>query len=292
MPPEWDCQKRGLFHTIHSISAFSFPPFVITSRQLIGASVLLLALSAVFGVLNLQKTRGLRTEIVQSENARQTAEQLRFSRENELKGREAAVAEANAKFANTQNKAVSAEAELLKAQTEKNDLLAKLRANETEIAELRKRIENAEAKPAAGTAPATTSTAELQAQLEDAKKQLDAAEKEKVFLSDKMKVTQERSTQLETAKTHRPGPGGNAGIRGTVLAVNQAYNFVVLSLGGRQGVEANSEMLVLRGGSFIGKIRISSVEPATAIGDIITSSLARGVQVQPGDIVVYGGSNH
>jgi cell shape-determining protein MreC len=74
--------------------------------------------------------------------------------------------------------------------------------------------------------------------------------------------------------------------------VNQAYNFVVLSLGGRQGVEPNSEMLVLRGGSFIGKIRISSVEPATAIGDIITSSLARGVQVQPGDIVVYGGSNH
>jgi cell shape-determining protein MreC len=76
-----------------------------------------------------------------------------------------------------------------------------------------------------------------------------------------------------------------------VLAVNQAYNFVVLSLGARQGVEANSEMLILRGGSFIGKIRISSVEPATAIGDIITSTLARGVQVQPGDTVVYAGNN-
>jgi hypothetical protein len=44
-------------------------------------------------------------------------------------------------------------------------------------------------------------------------------------------------------------------------------------------------------GTFIGKIRISSVEPATAIGDIITSTLARGVQVQPGDIVIYAGSN-
>jgi cell shape-determining protein MreC len=76
-----------------------------------------------------------------------------------------------------------------------------------------------------------------------------------------------------------------------VLAVNQAYNFVVLNLGGRQGVEPNTEMLVLRGGSFIGKIRISSVEPATAIGDIITSSLARGVQVQPGDTVIYAGPN-
>ena len=75
------------------------------------------------------------------------------------------------------------------------------------------------------------------------------------------------------------------------MAVNQAYDFVVLNRGGRQGVEANSEMLVLRGGTPIGKIRISSVEPATAIGDIITSSLARGVQVQPGDIVIYAGSN-
>ena len=34
-----------------------------------------------------------------------------------------------------------------------------------------------------------------------------------------------------------------------------------------------------------------SVEPATAIGDTITSSLARGVQVQPGDTVFYVGTN-
>jgi hypothetical protein len=50
-------------------------------------------------------------------------------------------------------------------------------------------------------------------------------------------------------------------------------------------------MLVLRDGTLIGKIRVSSVEPSTAIGDIITSSLSRGVQVQPGDIVVYAGTN-
>jgi hypothetical protein len=284
-------QQWRRFPTMKSISASPFPTFAITSRQLIGASVLLLALSAVFGVLNLQKTRGLRTQVTQSENARQTAEQLRASQERELKGREAAAAAAQAKFGDTQNKVASTEAELLKAQTEKNELQAKLRANETEIAELRKRIENAESKPVAGAPPATTSAAELQAQLNDARKQLDAAEREKVLLSDQMKITQERSTQLETAKAHRPASGGKPGIRGTVLAVNQAYNFVVLSLGGRQGVEPNSEMLVLRGGSFIGKIRISSVEPATAIGDIISSSLARGVQVQPGDIVVYAGSN-
>ena len=79
------------------------------------------------------------------------------------------------------------------------------------------------------------------------------------------------------------------GVHGTVLAVNRAYNFVVLNLGERQGVETNAEMLVLRDGTRIGKIRVSSVEPATAIGDIISNSLPRGVQVQTGDIVIYAG---
>jgi hypothetical protein len=272
----------------------AFPPsrFAITSRQLIFASVALLGVSAVLALVNLQKTRGLRTQVLHSETARQTAEQQRASRERLLTDRETAVAAANARFGDTQNKVASTEAELTRVQAEKNDLEGKVRTNETEIAELRKRIETAATKPEAPGAAPAGSIAELQGQLEDAKKQLDAAEREKVLLSDKMKVTQEKSTQLETEKKHRPAPGGNnPGIRGTVLAVNPAYNFVVLSLGARQGVEPNSEMLVLRGGSFIGKIRISSVEPSTAIGDIITSTLARGVQVQPGDTVVYAGNN-
>jgi hypothetical protein len=271
------------------INASTLSRFSITSRQLILASVAMLSLAAVFAVLNLEKTRGLRAEVVQSETARQNGEQQRIAREKQLKEREAAVAAANAKFGENQNRVASSEAELTKVQAEKNELQAKLRANETEIADLRKRIESVGPKSVADTA--SPSTAELQAQLEDARKQLDAAEREKVLLSDKMKATQEKSSQLETERKHRPAPANNPGIRGTVLAVNQAYNFVVLSLGARQGVEANSEMLVLRGGSFIGKIRISSVEPATAIGDIITSTLARGVQVQPGDTVVYAGNN-
>ena len=131
----------------------------------------------------------------------------------------------------------------------------------------------------------------MQAQLEDARHQLDSAEKEKAFLSEKLQTPQERPTQLQQEKKRRETAPRRTGVRGTVLAVNQAYNFVVLNLGAHQGIEPNSEMLVLREGTLIGKIRISSVEPATAIGDIITSSLARGVQVQPGDTVIYAGTS-
>ena len=52
---------------------------------------------------------------------------------------------------------------------------------------------------------------------------------------------------------------------GTILAVNQAWNFVVLSLGDRQGVVPNAEMLVQRGGQLLGKVRVTSVEPSTSI---------------------------
>jgi len=134
--------------------------------------------------------------------------------------------------------------------------------------------------------------AELQAQLDDARKQLENAEHEKAFLTEKLQPGTRQQTrgpavmvQERRAATFRPS------VRGTVLAVNQAYNFVVLNLGDRQGLEPNAEMLVLRDTTIIGKIRISSVEPSTAIGDILGNSLARGVQVQPGDIVIYAGSN-
>ena len=233
----------------------------------------------------------MRTQVTQTEAARNAAEERRITQENELKGREAAVAAANARFGETRTNVASTEAELVKAQNEKNDLQAQLRKNEAEIAQLRKRIRDAEGEPTVSVNASTPSTADLRAQLEDAKKQLEAAEREKTLLADKISAARERATPPETERARRLPAGGNPGIRGTVLAVNRVYNFVVLNLGGRQGVEPNSEMLVLRGGSFIGKIRISSVEPATAIGDIITSSLARGVQVQPGDTVIYAGTN-
>ncbi len=261
------------------------------SKILIGVSALLLALSAVFGVLNAGKSKALRAEVARSESARMASERLRAAREKEIKAREAALATGSAKANDDQAKVALSEAELVKSQTEKQELQARLHANEAEIAELKQRAEADVSKSVTPGAPGATGAAELQAELADAKKQLDAAEREKNLLSDKIRSAQERSTQLETEKKRRVATTGNPGVRGTILAVNQAYNFVVLNLGGRHGIEANSEMLVLRTGSLIGKIRVSSVEPATAIADIISSSLARGVQVQPGDTVIYAGSN-
>jgi hypothetical protein len=265
-----------------------------TPRTVIGLSTLFLVMAAIFGLLNAHKVKALRTNVTTAGAPRDATEHRRATQEKDLKARETAVAGEEAKIAEAENKAAKAGEEVAQLQKEKAELQTKIDANQKEIASLQKRIE--EAGTTAGTAaqptenPGAPSTAELQAQLDDARRQLDSAEREKIFLSEKVRP-QDRPVRPQRETKRREVGARKPGVRGNVLAVNQAYNFVVLNLGGRQGVEPNSEMLVLRGGTLIGRIRISSVEPATAIGDIITNSLARGVQVQPGDNVIYAGTN-
>jgi hypothetical protein len=260
-------------------------------KILIGISTFLMTLSLVFGFLSTRKVRGLRKELVTTSSAREVADRARTVSQNKLKARETDFATAQSKAMAAEAKATRAEAELTKAQNEKAEIEARLEAGEGQIADLQKRVADATVAEVPG-APEGVSPNELKAMLDQTKQQLEAAEQEKSLLADKVKAAQNRVAAIEEEKKRR-GSGTNApGVHGTVLAVNQAYNFVVLSMGDRQGVVPNSEMLVMRRGALIGKIRISSVEPTTSIGDIITSSLARGVQVQPGDTVIYVGNTH
>jgi hypothetical protein len=259
-------------------------------KILISLSVLFLILSALFGVLNTSKARNLRDSADRNAADRVQLEQARVAKEKELQTREASVAAATAKNAEIENKVASAESDLVKTQQERAELQNSLKHKEDEIAALQKRLEETGGKELSPDSLPMPGAGDLQTQLEETRRQLDSAEREKQLLAEKIRTADRRSPGVEAPRTRAAAPR-TPGVRGTVLAVNQAYNFVVLNLGGRQGIETNSEMLVLRGGSVIGKIRVSSVEPATAIGDIITSSLPRGVQVQPGDIVIYAGNN-
>jgi len=234
--------------------------FGVTAKSVSGFAIAFLALAAFFGFLNIQKLKAIRANAAHLQTGQATIAEIK-------------------------NDAAKAEADLAQAQKEKADLQGKLDASQQEMAALQKRVDEAEKN--------------ANASVDDLRHQLDSAEKEKVFLSDKLQDAQGQTAQPKEGKKRRETvstQGENvsphrAGVRGTVLAYNQVYNFVVLNLGARNGVESNSEMLVLREGTLIGKIRISSVEPATAIGDIMPSSLARGVQVQPGDTVIYAGTS-
>jgi hypothetical protein len=259
-------------------------------KILIGVSFVFLVLTLVFGSLNTNKIKLLRNQLAAASSARDVATAGLSASEKKLKAREAEVIAAKEKATAAEQKATTAEADLTKAQNEKAELESKLQASEGQVVDLQKRI--ADATIDAGATTAAISSNEVKTQLDDARKHLEAAEKAKGVLEEKLKAAQNRMATMEEEKKRRESGNNRPGIRGTVLAVNQAYNFVVLGIGERQGVVPNSELLVMRNGAFIGKIRISSVEPTTSIGDIITNSLARGVQVQPGDTVIYAGSTN
>jgi cell shape-determining protein MreC len=274
---------------MHRASAVS----AVTPKGVASLAILLLVLAAFFGFLNTQKMKTLRATVATAQAARDGAEHRIRDKLNPS----SSAVEDQGKVAQAENRAAKAEAELAQLQKEKADLQAKLDDKQKESASSKTPVQEAENNPNASPAenPTTAPPADLQSQVDDLRRQLDSAEKEKAFLSEKLQDNQDRADLPKEGKkrreTVRESAPRRTGLRGTILAVNQAYNFVVLNLGTRHGVESNAEMLVLRDGALLGKIRISSVEPATAIGDIITGSLARGAQMQPGDNVIYAGTN-
>jgi len=166
-----------------------------------------------------------------------------------------------------------AKAQLAEANTKLTTLQQDNDAKNTRIAEL-----EAKSQPVVDT-----SAQDLKPQLLEKEQLLSAAQS-------KMAEMQASMNQLMEDKQRRMSQKMREGMEGRILAVNPAYNFVVLSLGDRNGVITNSEMLIRRGNQLLGRVRITSVDPSTSIADIVANSVPKGFSVQPGDNVIYRGS--
>jgi hypothetical protein len=118
-------------------------------------------------------------------------------------------------------------------------------------------------------------------------------------LAEAQKEIEEKRLAIETLKNRKPvaentdapsrpaapsGPPPN--LTGSVLAVNEGLNFLVLSVGDRQGVNVNTSMLVVRGGQRVATLKVTSIEPRTSIAEVVPGTMARGQAVQRGDQVV------
>jgi|GEM_PF-622714 len=173
-----------------------------------------------------------------------------------------------AQLSETQSKLTKSESDLAVANTDALAKAEKITQLETQLA----------AAATAQQAPASTSEDKARiTELETLNAKLDEDNKN---LEGKLASLQKASREKETKQ-------GLTRASGRVLAVNEAWNFVVLSLGNKSGIESNMEFLVKRGSTLIGKVRTTTVEPATSIADIIPASLARGLSIQPGDDIIY-----
>ena len=159
-----------------------------------------------------------------------------------------------------------------------------------ELAELVEKMKGSDpTKPAVDPAVIMAELEQKKADLAKAQNEL-AEKSQMVETLNRSKIENEEkiSTANKEIERYRSGVT-KQGLTGKILAVNSGWNFVVLSVGDRQGAASGGVMIVTRGGEPIGRVRITSIEPSTSIADIIPGSVRRGVTIQPGDAVVYEG---
>jgi predicted RNase H-like nuclease (RuvC/YqgF family) len=74
---------------------------------------------------------------------------------------------------------------------------------------------------------------------------------------------------------------------GTVTAVDPVWGFVIVNQGvTNSNVTEESSLLVSRGGRYLGRLKVTSLEPNQSICDMEDGSFRTGVRVQPGDSVI------
>ena len=252
-------------------------------KVLLYASIAVTLATTALGFINKGKLSTAKEELATSEKAVTDKTTALNQAQGELKKAKAEVETASAEKTQAVAQAETMKTDLEKNKTQVADLTTQITAKTTEVAKLTADLEALKAKP---TDPGVVGNP-----LEDTVKQLQAQiEEGKVVIAEqktKLDAAQGRVTKLEEDNSRRLASKLRPGLEGRILAVNQAWNFVVLNLGDKNGVVGNAELLIKRGTQLIGKVRITSVEPSTSIADIVANSVPRGVSIQPGDNVIY-----
>jgi DNA repair exonuclease SbcCD ATPase subunit len=246
-------------------------------------TIALAAITAGLGFLN-------RGTLVETKGKLADTETRLTATTEDLNKKSAALAESERQVAdlNTKNDLAQSEITKLKADNQTKDskiaeLDSKVTETESAVEGLKSTIasleqENTALKETAASpdAPAEDESAARIAELETLNNKLDSD----------LKTAEARIQSMEERLNERKRVDQLNKLTGRILAVNEAWNFVVLNLGDKNGIASNTELLVKRGTTQIGRVRVTSVEPASSIADIIPGSLSRGLSIQPGDYVI------
>jgi hypothetical protein len=154
-----------------------------------------------------------------------------------------------------------AEDNLAKANTQISDLNDKL-------AKASQDRDNAQAKLDAYTQIGLTAqqVASLNKTLQQTENALDVATQEKLVLTH---TVARLKSQLDEITGASPFVTLPANLKGTVMAVDPKWSFVVLNVGEDQGVLPHGELLVSRDGKLVAKVVVSSVQKDRCIANLV-----------------------
>ncbi len=249
------------------------------------AAVVFLLLSAGLGYVNKNKLADKQSLIANAQTDTTNARSDAAKAKADQKKAETARAEAESKANDLQNQLATAASETATLKGQVDTATASVQAKQQEIDNLNQKL------AAATPPPAMTPAPEIMAALDKANHQLAELQVIKDGLEGQLKSARDAQQAAQRHLAVREGQEAMNGLQGRVLAVDRNWNFVVLNLGGRSGVNTNVQMIVRRGGSLVGRVRITSVEPAQSIADIVPNSVPAGVSVQAGDTVVFAGGS-
>lgn len=254
-------------------------------KILLFISLAVIFATAVLGFINRGTYFETKTTLADTEQTLGQTKQALATEEANLKSKVEELTTVTSERDQAISKAEAEETAKNQAKQQVEDLQKQITQKEDEIKQVGENLATAQARitelEAAQTSGGTTEpSSDVAAELA-----------EKTALVEKLQgdldASRQQLTDLRKKEADRQALKMRDGLQGRVLAVNQAWNFVVLNLGDKNGVVNNAEMLVKRGNSLIGKVRITSVEPATSIADVIPSSVPQGVSIAPGDNVIF-----
>lgn len=184
-------------------------------------------------------------------------------------------------------------ADLAKTKTELDDTQKKLTEANAAVEENAKKIADLTEKlskiPSAPGEDIGKKIEQMTADLAKAQTELAEAKQVQETMSARVKEKEESLvTSQNTVRAYQNGFVKN-GLSGRVLAFNPGWNFVVLSIGDKAGLKPGVNMVVSRGNSMIAKVKVTSVEPNSAIADVVPGTM-RGGKVEAGDTVIYEGA--
>jgi predicted RNase H-like nuclease (RuvC/YqgF family) len=261
------------------------------AKILLIISALVIAATAYLGFATKQKVDGIQDDLKKSKNTLNATQADLTKTKGTLKTTEEALVAAKATIEDLQKDIAQKKGELDKATADLSKATTDLSTKTEELETLKKEIEGMKTGPG-GVGSVTEMVAKLK-DLQESKTRLETDLAEQKALVDSLQAdvkSKEASLQQEkqTVQAYKQNIT-RPGISGTILAYNPGWNFVVLSIGDKNGLKSGALMVVRRGGQMIGKVKVTSVEPSTSIADIVPGSVAKGMSVQPGDSVIFEG---
>jgi len=124
---------------------------------------------------------------------------------------------------------------------------------------------------------------QLVADKKKAQDDLAAAQAEQKIIQDQLQQEQNQVVSLQDSLNRQKTGSMPPGISGKVTFVDHAWNFVILDVGQSAGVVPNGELIIYRGHNFLGKVRVTKVDPNDAVAEILPD--VKG-DIQIGDAVL------